>query len=136
MRDDLDSAVRASNPGEGGLLARARRFTGAVLEHVATRGELLAVEIAEEKQRLVQALVAAGILIIGAMMALVFLGVLVLVLAWDSSYRTAVAVIIPIVFIAVAVGALFWLKSLVSKKTVLFRDSLRELREDAQSLRS
>jgi uncharacterized membrane protein YqjE len=136
MRDDLDSAVRASNPAEGGLLARARRFTGALLEHVATRGELLAVEIAEEKQRLVQALVAAAILVTGALTGLVFLGVLALVLAWDTSYRTAVAVVIPVVFIAVAVGALFWLKSLVSKKTALFRDSLRELREDAQSLRS
>ncbi len=136
MRDDLDSAVRTSDPAEGGLLARARRFTGALLEHVATRGELLAVEIAEEKQRLVQALVAAGVLITGALMTLVFLGVLVLVLAWDTSYRTAVAVLIPVVFLAVAAGAFFWLKSLVSRKTALFRDSLRELREDAQSLRS
>ncbi len=136
MRDDLDSAVRASNPAEGGLLARARRFVGALLEHVATRGELLAVEIAEEKQRLVQALVAAGILVVGAIMTLVFLGVLVLVLAWDTSYRNWVAVLIPIVFLAVAGGSFFWLKSLVSRKTVLFRDSLRELRQDAQQLRS
>lgn len=135
MRDDLDSAARISNPAEGGLLARARRFTGALLEHVATRGELLAVEIAEEKQRLVNALIAAGLLFTGALLALVFLAVLVLVLAWDTSQRTLVAVLIPVVFLAIAAGAWFWLRSLVAKKTVLFRDSLRELRHDAQSLR-
>ena len=135
MRDDLDSAARTSNPADGGLLARARRFVGALLEHLATRGELLAVEIAEEKQRAVNVLIATGMLIVGALLALVYLGVLALVLAWDTNLRTLVAVLLPVVFVVIAAGAFFWLRSLVSRKTVLFRDSLRDLRHDAQSLR-
>ena len=75
-------------------------------------------------------------LLVTALLGLVFLGVLVLVLAWDTDQRVLVAALIPIVFIAAAVGAWFWLKSLISKKTALFRDSLRELRQDAESLRT
>ncbi|MDQ6620090.1 MAG: phage holin family protein [Pseudomonadota bacterium] len=134
MSRDLDAAG-ATHPLEGGLLARTRRFAGALLEHVATRGELLAVEIAEEKQRLVNALLAAGILIISLAMVLVFAGILVLVLAWDTSRRELVAALIPVVFLLIAVGSGLWLKGLIGKKTALFRDSLHNLRQDAESLR-
>ena len=135
MSPDLDAAARRSHPLEGGLLARARRFVGALLEHIATRGELLSIELAEEKERLLHALIAAGILLVTALLGLVFLGVLVLVLAWDTDHRVLVAALIPVVFIAAAAGAWFWLKSLIGRKTALFRDSLRELRQDAESLR-
>ena len=135
MKDDLASP-RNAVPADGGLLVRARRFVGALLEHVATRGELLAIEIAEEKQRLIHALLAAGILLISAGMVLVFLGILVLVLAWDTSYRELVAALIPLAFLLVGGGAWLWLRSLISRKTVLFRDSLHELRQDADAMRS
>ncbi|HZQ59853.1 MAG TPA: phage holin family protein [Casimicrobiaceae bacterium] len=135
MKDDLDSA-RSALPADGGLLARARRFVGALLEHIATRGELLAIEIAEEKQRLIHALLAAGILLVSAGMVLVFVAVLVLVLAWETSYRELVAALIPLAFLLIAVGAWLWLRSLVKRKTALFRDSLHELRQDAESLRT
>ena len=115
---------------------RARRFVGALIEHIATRGELLAIEIAEEKERLIHALLAASILLISAGMVLVFLGILVLVLAWDTNHRELVAALIPIAFLLIGAGAWFWLKSLISRKTALFRDSLHELRQDAESLRA
>ncbi len=135
MNESLDDTVRASSPAEGGLLARARRFSGALLEHVATRGELLAVEIGEEKERLIHALIAAGLLLLCAGMVLVFAGVLALVLAWDSEYRNVVAWLIPVAFLAIGIGSWLWLKSLIGRKTALFRDSLRDLRQDAQALR-
>lgn len=135
MKDDLETA-RSFSPAQGGLLVRARRFVGALIEHIATRGELLAVEIAEEKQRLIHSLLAAGILLISVGMVLVFVGILVLVLAWDTSYRELVAALIPIAFLIVGAGAWFWLKSLIGRKTALFRDSLHELRQDAESLRA
>lgn len=134
MTDGLDASVRA-NPADGGLLARARRFVGALLEHIATRGELLAVEIAEEKERLIHALIAAGVLLVSTGMVLVFAALLALVLAWDTDYRKLVAWLIPVVFLAIGGGAFFWLKSLIGRKTVIFRDSLRELHQDAQALR-
>jgi len=133
---DLDAAARAASSLEGGLLARARRFVGALLEHIATRGELLSIELAEEKERLVHVGMAAGLLLVAALMAFVFLGVLVLVLAWDTDHRVLVAALIPVVFIALAAGAWLWLKRLIIRKTALFRDSLRELKQDAQSLRA
>jgi uncharacterized membrane protein YqjE len=134
VTDGLDASVRSA-PADGGLLARARRFVGALLEHVATRGELLAVEIQEEKERLIHALIAAGILLVAISMVLVFAALLALVLAWDTEYRNLVAWLIPIVFLVIGAGAWFWLKSLINRKTALFRDSLRELHQDADALR-
>ena len=135
MSDGLDAAARR-DAAEPGLLARGRRFVGALLEHVATRGELLALEIAEEKQRLIYTLVAVGILLVAAVMVLTFAGVLVIVLAWDTDQRKLVAALIPVVFLLIAGGAWFWLKSLISRKTALFRDSLHDLKQDARSLRA
>ncbi|MEP6656194.1 MAG: phage holin family protein [Betaproteobacteria bacterium] len=135
MNEALDAATRAGNPAEGGLLARTRRFAGMLLEHIATRGELLAVEIAEEKQRLVQMVIACGILLVAAAMVLVFAGIWVLVLAWNTTHRELVAGLIPIVFLVVAAGAWFWLKGLIGRRSTLFKDSLRELRQDGQALR-
>ncbi len=135
MNEALDAATRAANPAEGGLAARTRRFTGMLLEHIATRGELLAVEIAEEKQRLVRTLIASGILLVAAAMVLVFTGILALVLAWNTTHRDLVAGLIPLVFLLVAGGAWFWLKGLIGRRSTLFKDSLRELRQDGQAMR-
>ena len=136
MNEDIDVALRAANTPPGGLLARIRRLTGALLQHLATRGELLAAELAEEKDRVLQAVIAAGLVVFAAAMVFIFAGVLALVLAWDTPYRNTVAWLLPLVFLVITVGAFFWLKSLVARKTALFRDSLKELRQDAQALRS
>ena len=132
--EGLDAAVQEAGP-DGGLLARGRRFVGALLEHVATRGELLAVEVAEEKQRLIHAFIAEGLLLLSAIMALAFLGMWLVVLAWDTDHRNLVAFLIWVVFLAIAGGCWLWLRKLVSRKTALFRDSLRELHQDADALR-
>ncbi len=136
MNGGLDAAAREGYPPDGGLLARARRFIGAVLEHIATRGELLAVELAEEKQRLIHTLIAVSVLLAAVVMVLVFAGILALVLAWDTPHRALVAWLIPLVFLLLAGGAWLWLKGLLSKKTALFRDSLQELKHDARELRA
>ncbi|MEP7205471.1 MAG: phage holin family protein [Casimicrobiaceae bacterium] len=136
MSEKLDAAVRTNPSTDPGLLARGRRFVGALLEHVATRGELLAVELAEEKERLIHTLVAVSVLLAAVVMVLVFAGVLALVLAWDTSHRDLVAWLIPIVFLILAGGAWIWLKSLLSKKVALFRDSLKDLKQDAKELRA
>ena len=128
--------ARVAGPETQGLLVRARRFVGALLEHVATRGELLAVELAEEKQRLIHTVIAAAILLMSAGMVLVFVAVLVLVLAWNTEYRELVAALIPLAFLLIGGGAYFWLRSLIARKSALFRDSLQALRRDAESLRA
>lgn len=136
MNAELDAALQAASTARGGLLARVRRLVGALLQHLATRGELLAAEVAEEKARLIQTAIAAGLLVFCAAMVMFFLGIMVLVLAWETPYRTTVAWLLPVVFLLLTGGAFAWLKSLTSRKTALFHDSLRELRQDAQALRS
>ena len=136
MNGGTEGAARPLPPGDPGLLTRARRFVGALLEHIATRGELLVIELAEEKQRLIHALIAVALLIVSGVMVLVFAGLLALVLAWDTSHRNLVAWLIPLVFLLIAGGAWFWLKSLIGRKTALFRDSLHDLKQDARALRA
>lgn len=118
-----------------GFLISLRRLAGALAAHAAARGELLAVEIAEEKQRIFGSVIAAGVLVLTAVLALVFAGLLLVVWAWDTEYRMPVAVLLPVVFALIALGSFAWLRKLVSRATPLFKTSLEELRRDAHALR-
>jgi uncharacterized membrane protein YqjE len=117
------------------FLIALRHFAGALLAHFAARGELLAVEIAEEKQRLFESAIAVGLLVLTAVLALVFAGVLLIVWAWDTEYRMPVAVLLPVAFALIAIGSYAWLRHLTSRATALFKTSLGDLRRDAEELR-
>jgi uncharacterized membrane protein YqjE len=129
----MDHVELAPGPATG-LLIALRRLATAIVSHVAARGELLAVEIAEEKQRLVKTVIAAGLIVLTAVLALVFAGALLIVWAWDTEYRMLVAALLPVVFALITIGSLLWLRSLTSRATALFRTSFQELRRDAQQL--
>jgi uncharacterized membrane protein YqjE len=130
----MDHVEVHSGPATG-LLIAVRRLASAIVAHVAARAELLAVELQEEKQRIFDAAIAAVALVLTAVLALVFAGVLLIVWAWDTEYRMAVAILLPVVFALIALGSFAWLRRLVSRHTVLFKTSMHELRRDAEELR-
>jgi uncharacterized membrane protein YqjE len=68
-------------------------------------------------------------------LALTFAGVLLIVWAWDTDYRMAVAVLLPVAFALIAAGSYAWLRRLTSRKTALFTSSVYELRRDVEELR-
>ena len=123
-----------TGPATGFLIA-LRRLATAIVSHLVARVELLAVEIAEEKARVLHTVIAAGLLVLTAVLALMFVGVLLIVWAWDTAYRMPVAVLLPVAFALIALGSFAWLRRLTSRATTLFKSSLHELRRDAEELR-
>ncbi len=130
----MNQLEAGAGPATGFLIA-LRRFASAIVSHLAARGELLAVELAEEKQRLFDAAIAVGLMVLTAVLTLVFAGVLLIVWAWDTEYRMPVAVLLPVVFALIALGSYAWLRRLTSRETPLFKTSLQEFRRDAEDLR-
>ena len=122
--------------GSTGMLDAGRRLVAAVWEHAEIRLELLTIELAEERSRVINAVVAAGLMIVFAALAIAFAGMCALLAAWDTPYRLAVAVALPIVFAIAGFIASKSLRRLIGKDSPLFRHSLAEWRRDVESLRN
>jgi uncharacterized membrane protein YqjE len=132
----MDTLPEAAPGGRSGsFLAAGRRLLASVWEHVGLRLELFALELAEERARLVAVLVATAGIVICIAMTIAFAGVAVLVAAWDSPNRTWVAVAVAAVYALVAIGAGLMLRHLLSKASPLFRHSLAEWRRDVDGMR-
>jgi len=118
----------------GGMLDAGRRLVAALWEHAEVRLELLTVELAEERARIVNAALAAGLLVVFAQLASVFIGVCVLVAVWDTSYRLWTAIALPILFAIGAFVCYMTVRRLISRETPLFRHSLAEWRRDIEEM--
>src|SRR6185312_11068292 len=94
----------------GGMLDAGRRLFAAIWEHAEVRLELLTVELAEERARLVNTAVAAGLVV-----------VCVLVLVWETEARIWVAIALPVLFVLGAFVSFMILRRLISRKAPLFR---------------
>jgi uncharacterized membrane protein YqjE len=99
-------------------------------------GELARIEWAAEKQRLLRrlALLAVGFAL--ASCALLALGALALVLAWETPWRVTVAVALPLVYGSLAALAAWRLKVDAANATPAFAATRQELAADLALLRS
>jgi uncharacterized membrane protein YqjE len=128
------------HPGEfeqsGSLLNAGRRLLASVWDHAGIRLELLSLEAAEERDRLLGALAAIVAIVVFIGMALAFAGITALLAAWGSPNRVVVAVSIASGFAVAAAAGWFILKHLLAQATPLFRHSLAEWRRDVADLRA
>lgn len=132
----MDTLAEARAGGRSGnFLAAARRLVAAVWEQVGLRLELLGLELAEERTRIVGILVATGAIVIGVAMTIAFVGVAVLIFAWDTEYRAWVAAGVAASYLAVVIVAWLSLRHLLDRASPLFRHSLAEWRRDVDGLR-
>ncbi len=132
----MDTLAEARAGGRSGtFLAAARRLVAAVWEQVGLRLELLGLELAEERTRIVGILVATGAIVIGVAMTIASVGVAVLIFAWDSEYRVWVAAGVAAGYLAVVIVAWLSLRHLLDRASPLFRHSLAEWRRDVDGLR-
>jgi uncharacterized membrane protein YqjE len=120
----------------GSVLAAGRRLLATVWEQLALRLELMALELAEERSRLVGALVTAAGLVVCVALALAFCGVGVLVAAWDTPYRLWVVAALSGAFGIAAVVAWLSLRHLMGLQSPLFRHSISEWHRDVAALRA
>lgn len=132
----METVAEARGAGRSAtFLDAARRLVAAVWEQVGLRLELLGLEFAEERTRIVGILVATGAIVIGAAMTIAFVGVAVLIFAWDSEYRVWVAAAVAGSYLAVVIIAWLSLRHLLDRASPLFRHSLAEWRRDVDGLR-
>jgi uncharacterized membrane protein YqjE len=119
----------------GSFLAAARRLLATLWEQIGLRLELFALELAEERTRLMGILVATGAIVVSIAMAVAFAGVAVLIAAWDSPHRTWVAIAVAAGYALVAVCAWMALRHMLGQASPLFRHSLAEWRRDVDGIR-
>jgi uncharacterized membrane protein YqjE len=118
-------------------VVRILRSAGSVLlTQAGLHGQLVRLELAAEKDRIVKVLVAAVISFVAALCALLTAGALVLAFAWDTPYRVPAAIGV-IVFYAVCSG-LAWLRfrALSARGREAFAGTREELAADLAMIKS
>lgn len=116
-----------------GLFASLKGLLGTAAALLKNRLELLGVELAEERERLLALLAWSVVACVGLAAGLVFFAVLITVLLWDSSRLLALGV-----FSALFLGAGFYALAMASRLaragSKLFAASLTELHKDGAAL--
>ncbi len=128
------SYARTDRERSTALLASIRRLGAALWEQAGIRLELLTLELAEERARLIGVLFAIGAIVICAALAIAFGGLAALIAAWETPYRVAVALGVAATFALVALGAGLVVRHLIGKSSPLFRHSIAEWRRDVDGL--
>ncbi len=116
-----------------GLFASARGLLGSAAALLHNRLELLGVELAEERARLLSMLAYGGAAFLCLAAGLVFLSVFLTVLLWDSNRLLALGVFSAL-FLGAGIATLLVALSLARGGSRLFSASLAELRRDRDAL--
>ena len=126
-----DQAGKVS--GQRGLFASTKGLLGTGVTLLHNRLELLGVELAEERVRLVSLLAygAAAFLCIAA--GLIFLAIFLTVLLWENNRLLALGVFSAL-FLGAGIASLTLAMSLARSGSKLFSASLAELRRDGAAL--
>ncbi len=119
--------------GQRGLFASAKGLLGTGVTLLHNRLELLGVELAEERVRLVSMLAYGGAAFLCISAGLIFLAIFFTVLLWDSNRLLALGVFSAL-FIGAGVASLMLAMSLARSGSKLFSASLAELRKDTEVL--
>lgn len=116
-----------------GLYASSKGLlkTGVTLLH--NRLELLGVEVAEERRRLLSLLAYAGAAFLCLAAGLIFLSIFFTVLLWENNRLLALGVFAAL-FLGAGIASLTLVMSLARAGSNLFSASLAELRKDRDAL--
>ncbi|MCX7156402.1 MAG: phage holin family protein [Rhodocyclales bacterium] len=120
-------------PDQRGLFASAKGLLGTGVTLIHNRLELLGVELAEERVRLVSMLAYGGGAFLCIAAGLIFLAIFLTVLLWDSNRLLALG-IFSALFLGAGVASLMLAMSLGRSGSKLFSASLAELRKDRDAL--
>lgn len=129
----IDPAGNAS--GQRGLFASTKGLLGTGVTLLHNRLELLGVELAEERARLVSLLAYGGAAFLCLAAGLIFVAIFLTVLMWDSNRLLALGVFSAL-FLGAGIASLMLTMSLARSGSKLFSASLAELRKDKAALSS
>lgn len=116
-----------------GLYSSTKGLLGTGVTLLHNRLELLGVELAEERVRLVSLLAYGGAAFLCLAAGLIFLAIFLTVLLWDSNRLLALGVFSAL-FIGAGIASLMLATSLARSGSKLFSASLAELRRDSEAL--
>jgi uncharacterized membrane protein YqjE len=124
----------AINPLE--LIAALRSAGKPVFAQLALHGQLLRIELAEERNRLLKMVAATLVCFIGLLCSLILAGVAALAFTWDTPYRIPAAIAVIGVFVLVT-GLTWWrLLALSAQGRQSFAATREEIAADLALLRS
>ena len=117
-----------------GLMGSLKRLTSSLLAILATRLELLANELQEERLRLTQLLLLGVFAAFCFGTGLILLNAFIVVLFWDD-YRLAALGLLTLVYLIAGAAAAMVLRARARAGSKLFAASLAELEKDRHALR-
>ena len=127
----MDDPVGASD----GVLGSLRRLLDTGLSIGRNRLELLAVELQEEKLRLVQIFILVSAVVAFALMSLTMLSLTLVVLFWESS-RLAVLGGLSLFYLLATGAAWRFLSRRLGRQSAPFSGSIAEMKKDKEWLDS
>lgn len=116
---------------------RLLRSAGSNISSQASlHGQLILIEIKEEKNRLVQMIIMMLLSFVVGICTLIFIGILVVALSWDTPYRIH-SIVALIGACGLGIGLIIYrIKVLVARSNQAFIATRRELSADLALLRS
>ena len=121
--------MAGNEPSPGGILSSLRRFCDSVLGLLQNRIELFAIELEEQKLRLVRLIVLAAVVVFLGNTALLVVTAAVVVLA-GSAARVPVLIVLSLLYIVGAVIAFFALRKEIRDTPPPFEGTIAELKKD------
>ncbi|MDP2822843.1 MAG: phage holin family protein [Sulfuritalea sp.] len=126
-----DAAGKVSD--QRGLFASTKGLLGTGVTLLHNRLDLLGVELAEERVRLVSLLVYGAAAFLCIATGLIFLAIFLTVLLWENNRLLALGVFSAL-FLGAGIASLTLAMSLARSGSKLFSASLAELRRDGEAL--
>jgi uncharacterized membrane protein YqjE len=118
-----------------GLLGSLRALLDGLLGSAHDRLELLALELHEEKYRLIQIFIWISAIVFFVMLAMVFVSLALVILLWDTA-RVAVICSLAGGYVLAAVGTVLGFRRYLKRQPKPFAGTLKELREDRECIRT
>ena len=126
----MPNDTHSQHAGHGPL----RRMIGSVFALLHARLELIGIELAEERERIVAVIFLGLVAVMFAMMALISLTALIAVAFWDT-YRWQVLAGITAVYALGALICALRARSGLHSAPIVFEDTLREFEKDREMFR-
>jgi uncharacterized membrane protein YqjE len=125
--------IAREDAAHAGLLQSLRRSLATLLATARTRGELLQVEVEEEKLRLAGVAIFAVAAAFFLALAVVMLTCFVILLFWDT-HRVLATGLITLAYVLIGLCCALITRQRARVKSKLFAASLAELRKDSERL--
>jgi uncharacterized membrane protein YqjE len=121
------------SPPPAGILESLRRLGRSGVAALQNRLELFAIELEEQKVRVVRVLVLAGAAVFLANTALLAVSAAIVMLAGEQA-RLAVLISLSVIYILAALGAFLALRKELRSAPPPFQDTVAELKKDTDWL--